>query len=184
MLCLVGQSYLTLWDSMDCSPPGSSLPMGILHARILERVAMPSSRGSSQPRDRTQVSCVAGGFFTIWATRDAKIHPRHFPTCLYTVFVQAAKTNYHRLGSYTSTMGSASHIPGDGRGRSRRWRRRRRHKEAGLWCFGWKLLMRKYLFKASLRVRPQVQHQGGPEEPAAVPSRAQDPLSTLAWYNP
>ena len=40
-------------------------------ARILEWVAMPSSRGSSQPRGRTQVSCIAGGFFTIWATREA-----------------------------------------------------------------------------------------------------------------
>jgi len=37
---------------------------GILQARILERVAIPSSRGSSQPRDQTQVSHIAGGFFT------------------------------------------------------------------------------------------------------------------------
>ena len=43
----------------------------ILQARILERIVMPFSRGSSQPRDRTQVSCIAGGFFTIWATREA-----------------------------------------------------------------------------------------------------------------
>ena len=43
------------------------LSMGILQARILEWVAMPSSRGSSHPRDQTQVSCIAGGFFTIWA---------------------------------------------------------------------------------------------------------------------
>ena len=41
------------------------LSMGILQVRILEWVAMPSSRGSSQPRDRIQVSCTAGGFFTI-----------------------------------------------------------------------------------------------------------------------
>ena len=46
--------------------------MGILQARILEWVAMPSSRGSSQPRDWTQVSCIAGGFFTIWASREAQ----------------------------------------------------------------------------------------------------------------
>jgi len=39
--------------------------MGILQARILEWVAMPSSRGSSQSRDQTQVSCTAGGFFTV-----------------------------------------------------------------------------------------------------------------------
>ena len=40
---------------------------GILQARILEWVAVPFSRGSSQPRDRTQVSCIAGGFFALWA---------------------------------------------------------------------------------------------------------------------
>ena len=40
------------------------LSMGILQARILEWAAMHSSRGSSQPRDGTQVSCIAGGFFT------------------------------------------------------------------------------------------------------------------------
>ena len=47
--------------------------MEILQARILEWVAMPSSGGSSQPRDRTQVSHIAGGFFTIWATREAPV---------------------------------------------------------------------------------------------------------------
>ena len=50
--------------------------MGILQARILEWVAMPSSRGSSQPRDQTQVSHIAGGFFTVWATREA-LSPGH-----------------------------------------------------------------------------------------------------------
>ena len=44
---------------------------GILQARILEWVPFFLSRGSSQPRDRTQVSCIAGGFFTIWATGEA-----------------------------------------------------------------------------------------------------------------
>ena len=43
----------------------------ILQARILEWVAFPFSRGSSQPRDQTQVSCIAGRFFTSWATREA-----------------------------------------------------------------------------------------------------------------
>ena len=52
---LVSQSYLTLCDPMDCNLPGSSVH-GILQARILEWVAIPFSRGSSQPRDRTQVS--------------------------------------------------------------------------------------------------------------------------------
>ena len=64
------QSCPTLCDVMDCSPPGSSVH-GILQARILEWLAMPFSRGSFQPRDRTWVSCIAGRFFTIWATRQA-----------------------------------------------------------------------------------------------------------------
>ena len=63
---LVTQSCLTLWDPMDYSPPDSSVH-GILQARVLERVAMPSSRGSSQPRDWIQVSCIAGRFFPFWA---------------------------------------------------------------------------------------------------------------------
>ena len=46
------------------------LSMGILKAKILEWVAIPSSRVSSQPRDQTQVSHIAGGFFIIWATRE------------------------------------------------------------------------------------------------------------------
>ena len=45
---------------------------GLLQARILEWVAFPFSRGSSQPRDRTQVSCMAGRFFTSWAIREAQ----------------------------------------------------------------------------------------------------------------
>ena len=63
---LVAQLCLTLWDLVDCSLPGSSV-RGILQARIL----IPFSRESSWPRDRTRVSCIAGGFFTIWATREA-----------------------------------------------------------------------------------------------------------------
>ena len=61
---LVPQSCLTLGDPMVCSLPGSSVP-GTLQARVVDWVAMPSSRGSSQPREGTQVSCIAGGFFTI-----------------------------------------------------------------------------------------------------------------------
>ena len=52
-----------------CQAP---LSMGILQARILEWVAMPSSRGSCQPRDWTPVSCIAGEFITVWVTREAK----------------------------------------------------------------------------------------------------------------
>ena len=59
----VSQSCLTLCDPKDCSPPASSVH-GILQARILEWVTIPFSRASSQPRNQTQVSCIAGGFFT------------------------------------------------------------------------------------------------------------------------
>ena len=52
------QSCPTLGNPMDCSPPGSSV-YGILQARILEWVAMPSSRGSSPPQDSTHVSYVS-----------------------------------------------------------------------------------------------------------------------------
>ena len=61
---LVVQLYLTLCDPVDCSLPGP-LSLVILQARILKWVAMPFSRGSSQPRDRAQVSHIAGRFFTI-----------------------------------------------------------------------------------------------------------------------
>ena len=60
---------------MDCSPPGSSVP-GILQARILAWVAIPFV-GSSKPRDRNQVSCLPGRFFTIWVTREAQFQSSH-----------------------------------------------------------------------------------------------------------
>ena len=76
----VAQSCWTLCDSMDC------IVRGILQAKILEWVAVPFSRGSSQPRDQTQVSRVAGGFFTSWATREAQEYrseqPIPFPAYL------------------------------------------------------------------------------------------------------
>ena len=67
---LFTQSWMTLCDPMDCSLTGSSVHE-ILQARILGCVAMPFSRGSSQPRDRTYVSCFTGRYVTIWATREA-----------------------------------------------------------------------------------------------------------------
>ena len=60
----VTQSCTTLCDPMDCSPPGSSIH-GILQARILEWVSISFSRGSSQPRDRTQVSRIGGRRFNL-----------------------------------------------------------------------------------------------------------------------
>ena len=63
----VAQLYLTL-----CNPMGYTVH-GILQAKILEWVAFPFSTGSFQPRDWTQVSWIAGGFFNSWATREAQI---------------------------------------------------------------------------------------------------------------
>ena len=85
------QPCLTLCDPMDCSPPGSSAHW-ILQARILEWVAMPSSRGSTRPRDQTHVSCsscIAGGFLIAeppgkpWLQRGLNINPQLFTAALY-----------------------------------------------------------------------------------------------------
>ena len=62
---VLSNSCVTPWTVAHQAP----LSMGILQAIILEWVAMPSSRGSSQPRHQTQVSCIAGRFFTVWATK-------------------------------------------------------------------------------------------------------------------
>ena len=66
---LPAQSRLILFDPMDCSLSGSSAH-GIFQARILEWVAISFSKRSSQPRGWTQVSCIVGRRFTIWATRE------------------------------------------------------------------------------------------------------------------
>ena len=60
--------FATPWTLAHQAP----LSMGTLQARILEWVAMPSSRGSTQPRERTQVSSIIGGFFIVWATKEAQ----------------------------------------------------------------------------------------------------------------
>ena len=65
LIVLAAQSCLTLCDPMD-----PSLPVSSVQARILERVATPFSRVLPCPRDQTRVSCIAGRFFTIWATRE------------------------------------------------------------------------------------------------------------------
>ena len=72
----------------ESSLPGSSVH-GIFQARVLEWVAISFSRGSPRPRDQTQVSCIAGRFFAIWATREARecIYMVKilfsFPLCIY-----------------------------------------------------------------------------------------------------
>ena len=61
----------TICNPMNYSPPGFSVH-GILQARILEWVVLPFSRGSSPPKDRNWVSCIASRFFIIWAIWEAR----------------------------------------------------------------------------------------------------------------
>ena len=71
-VCVLALSRMTLCDAMDCTLPGSSVHR-ILQARILEWVAIPFSRESSQPRDRTQVSYIAGRFFTTRNQKESEV---------------------------------------------------------------------------------------------------------------
>ena len=75
MKVLVAQLCPTFGDTL-WRMPGSSVHV-ILQVRILEWVAIPFSRGSAWPKDRTQVSCIGGRFFTIWAAREAQLKPEH-----------------------------------------------------------------------------------------------------------
>ena len=85
---LVTQLCPTLCNPMDCSLPGSSV-QEIFQARILECVAISFSRGSSQPRNQTQVSCIAGRFFTLWATEEAPLAPpkKDMCVCVYNIHI-------------------------------------------------------------------------------------------------
>ena len=79
-------SRIWLCTSMDCSLPGSCVH-GILQARILGWIAFPFSRGSSQPRDWTQVSHIVGRFFTVWATRKPQKTLRYINVHCCTVYI-------------------------------------------------------------------------------------------------
>ena len=90
--------FLILCHSMDCSLLGSSV-YGILQARILEWVAISSSMGSSQPRDRTQGSCIAGIFFAIWATLWVHL--------VWDCFFWAWRSvSFYRLGKFSAVISS------------------------------------------------------------------------------
>ena len=85
---LIRFSCIQLFDPMDCSLPGSPVH-GILQARILEWVAMPSSRGSYQPRDGTQVSCsfyIGRQILYYWAIGEARTDDRWMNTNLFSFF--------------------------------------------------------------------------------------------------
>ena len=68
--CDIAQSCLTLCETMDCSLRGFSVH-GVFQAWVLEWIAISFSRGSSRLRDQTQVSCIAGRYLTLWATRES-----------------------------------------------------------------------------------------------------------------
>ena len=106
MLCSVTQSCPTLCNPMDCSPPGSSV-CGIFQARILEWVAIASSRGSSCPRDGTHVSCIGRQILyhcVTWevphpARARARAHARthahtHTHPCIYPMLTAAWITGH------------------------------------------------------------------------------------------
>ena len=100
---------------MDCSLPGSSVH-GIFQARILEWVAISFSRGSSWPRDWTQVSHITGSCFTVWVTRETQFkaiaypdehvllcagyHTKHF-TCPIIFLIQCLWGRWHQWISFT-----------------------------------------------------------------------------------
>ena len=79
-------SRVWLCDPMDRSLPGS-LVQGLFQARVLEWGAISFSRGSSRPRNWTQVSRIVGRRFTVWATREA---PLFTVTCAYFMHVEAS----------------------------------------------------------------------------------------------
>ena len=90
---------LTLCNSMECSPSGSSL-QGILQERILEWVTIPSTRGSSPSRDQTHASCsscVAGGFFTTEPPGKPRVL-LWFILISYTLTLETIKCSY--IGQY------------------------------------------------------------------------------------
>ena len=101
----VVQPCLTLCDPMDRSLPGSSLH-GIHQARVLEWVAISFSRGSSRPRDRTQVSRIPGRLFNLWATREAQKSPS--VTRRWLQFSTTFKVHYSRAKTFVLKLYQAS----------------------------------------------------------------------------
>ena len=116
----IAQLCPTVCDPTDSSPPGFSVH-GILQARILEWIAIPFCRGSSQPRDQTGVSHVAGRFFIVWANREApksatlqffkkcdQFSPTIASTSLFSTEVNLPSQPFHRqlpLIIFYSTIG-------------------------------------------------------------------------------
>ena len=95
-------SRVWLFDPMDCIPPGSSA-MGILQARILELVAMLSSRGYSQVRNQTQVFHISGRFSIIWDTREAQVDTSYIHIIHYNWRLRMVKSDaVWKITAYSS----------------------------------------------------------------------------------
>ena len=94
---------------MDTSQPGFSVH-GIFQTRIQEWVAISFSRGSSQPKDRTWVSCIVGRHLTIWVTREVQFTLIHGPNipCSYAILLLQHRTLFPSL--VTSTTGCCFHF--------------------------------------------------------------------------
>ena len=115
--------YLNCWSEVkvahfhkkSCLTLCDFTVFGILQDRIVEWVAFPFSRESSQPRDRTQISHIAGGFFTIWATREAQY--KGLATAAAAKSLQSCPTLYDPIDS--SPPGSA--VPGILQARTLEW---------------------------------------------------------------
>ena len=108
-------------DPMDCSPPGFSVH-GMFQTRRLEWVALSFSRGSSQRRDRTCVSCIAGRLFTTWATREA---PSSQECCLLVCWLvwwlaEPFGTSYASMRTHTPLLGTPGSLA-EGSQPFRRW---------------------------------------------------------------
>ena len=104
-------------DPMDCSSPGSSVH-GILHSRILGWLAISSSRRSSQPRDQTCISYIAGGFFTAESLQNPYTHMLYFtvkmmPMMGIFLVVQGLRLCVPNAGDQGSIPdpGTRSHMP-------------------------------------------------------------------------
>jgi len=106
---LITQSCSTLCVPIDCSPPDSSV-YWTLQARILEWVAISSSRGSLCPRDRAWVSCIAGGFFTVLATREACLYYQftHWYIILHSIYSKWYANSSTAGRAFSSSQGNRS----------------------------------------------------------------------------
>ena len=102
LLCLVTQLCPTLCDTMDCSPPVSSVHRDSFQARTLEWVVMPSSRGSSQPRNQTGMSYIVGRFFTSW---DINAYIWNLGKWYWWMYLQGRNSNTNVENRLVNTVG-------------------------------------------------------------------------------